>query len=299
MTVNSNLFFKTTYYPFVLLFLVTLSAGLAAAPFEKGLLFRIEKQDYPVSYIFGSIHSGDPRVLDFSNKLLSALESTDQFVMEVKIDQGMIFQSITGMWLMDGKKLADVIGETLYQYVVETGERVGMPEATFTYMKPWVVMMLFSLPPGNYAQIVDIELMKIAQSLGNKLIGLESVQEQFDVFDKMSISDQKVLLENTLKNYPLLSKQYETLFDAYLDRDIGRLEQLAHEQMEQQADVVQVVKRLMQRLLDDRNQRMLTRLLPELSESANFIVVGALHLPGEHGLLELLEQQGFSVSVVE
>ena len=56
-------------------------------------------------------------------------------MMEVKIDYSVIFQSLTGMWLMDGSKLVDVIGEDLYQMVVETGEQSGMPEA-FTYMKP-------------------------------------------------------------------------------------------------------------------------------------------------------------------
>ncbi|MBT8448642.1 MAG: TraB/GumN family protein [Gammaproteobacteria bacterium] len=262
-------------------------------------MFSIERPGTPVSYIFGSIHSGDPRVLAFSDRLRETLSSTDQFMMEIKMDQSVIFQSLTGLWLMDGRKLPDVVGERLYQMVVEAGEQAGMPEMTFTYMKPWVVMMLFSLPPGNYQQIVDVELMKMAATSGQRVIGLESIQEQFDVFDKMSISDQKILLENTLKNYPLLSKQFETLFDAYLDRDLARLQQIADKQMQQQTGARQAIERLMERLLDDRNQRMLERMLPEIENRANFIVVGALHLPGEKGLLTLLEQQGFNISVVE
>ena len=270
-----------------------------AASFEKGLLFSIERPGIPVSYIYGSIHSGDPRVLAFSDQLRNTLKSTDQFMMEIKMDQSAIFQSLTGLWLMDGSKLSDVIGERLYKMVIETGLQAGMPEMSFTYMKPWDVMMLFSLPPGNYEQIVDVELMKMALSFGHKVVGLESIQEQFDVFDKMSISDQKILLEITLKNYPQLSKQFESLLDAYLDRDLGRLQQIADEQIHQQTGAGQVIERLMERLLDDRNQRMLERMVPEIENSANFIVVGALHLPGKNGLLALLEQQGFRVTVVE
>jgi uncharacterized protein YbaP (TraB family) len=291
---NSNLIFRKLVF-LLLVFPLWSQAG----SFDKGLLFSIEGPGTPVSYIFGSIHSGDPRLLAFSDKLRETLNATDQFMMEIKMDQSVILQSLTALWLMDGRKLPDVVGERLYQMVIETGEQAGMPEMTFTYMKPWVVMMLFSLPPGNYQQIVDVELMKMAVSSGQKVIGLETIQEQFDVFDKMSISDQKILLENTLKNYPMLSKQFESLFDAYLDRDLARLQQIADEQMQQQTGARQAIERLMERLLDDRNQRMLERMLPEIENRANFIVVGALHLPGKQGLLTLLEQQGFRIAVVE
>lgn len=294
METNSNLFFKK-----VLFLILVWPVWSQADSFDKGLLFSIERPATPVSYIFGSIHSGDPRVLKFSDQLRARLLSSDQFLMEVKMEQSVMLQSLSGLWLMDGRKLPDVVGERLYQMVIETGDKVGMPEMTFTYMKPWVVMMLFSLPPGNYEQIVDIELMKMALSSGQRVIGLETLQEQFDVFEKMSISDQKILLENTLKNYPLLSKQFESLLEAYLDRNLGRLQQLAEEQIELQSEASQAIERLMERLLDDRNQRMLERMLPEIEKSSNFIVVGALHLPGENGLLDLLEQRGFTVSVVE
>ena len=294
MKANSNLFFKK-----LLFLLLVCPLWSQADSFDKGLLFSIERAGAPVSYIYGSIHSGDPRVLTFSDRLRAILHSSDQFMMEIKIDQSVIMQSLTGMWLMDGRKLSDVIGDRLYQMVIETGNKVGMPEMSFTYMRPWVVTMLFSLPPGNYEQIVDVELMKMAMSSGQPVVGLETIQEQFDVFDKMSISDQKVLLENTLKNYPLLSTQFESLLEAYLDRNLGRLQQLAEQQIELQSDATQAIERLMERLLDDRNQRMLERMLPEIENSSNFIVVGALHLPGENGLLNMLKQRGFMISVVE
>ncbi len=299
MITNSNPIYRKFVFLVLVFLVLVFPFWCQAGSLDKGLLFSIERQGSPVSYIYGSIHSGDPRVLAFSDKLRDTLKSADQFMMEIKIDQSVIFQSITGMWLMDGSKLPDVIGERLYRKVVETGRQVGMPETTFTYMKPWVVMMLFSLPPGNYQQIVDVELMKMASSFGQKVVGLETMQEQFDVFDKMSIPDQKILLESTLKNYPSLSKQFKSLFDAYLDRDLGRLQQIADDQVQQQTDATGAIERLMKRLLYDRNQRMLERMLPEIEQSASFIVVGALHLPGENGLLALLEQQGYRISVVE
>ena len=172
-----------------------------------------------------------------------------------------------------------------------------MPEQAFEVMKPWVVMMLFSLPPGNYEQILDIELMKLAARNGMSVRGLETVQEQFDVIDKMSEADQVVLLQETLKNFPLLSQQFESLFQAYLARDLARLTDLSKEQMADPGNGA--VDRLMDRMLNDRNNKMFNRLLPLIKQENSFIAVGALHLPGETGLLNQFLREGFSVSVVE
>jgi len=265
--------------------------------FEKGLLYKLEKDGFNDSYIFGTIHSGDPRVLDLSKHVRRSLLKSDQFIMEIKFEPAAMMQSMSGMWLLDGRKLADVIGKELYDKVIETGAGLGMPEQAFEVMKPWVVMMLFSLPPGNYEQILDIELMKLAARNGMSVRGLETVQEQFDVIDKMSEADQVVLLQETLKNFPLLSQQFESLFQAYLARDLARLTELSKDQMTDPGNGA--VDRLMDRMLNDRNIKMFNRLLPLIKQENSFIAVGALHLPGETGLLNQFLREGFSVSVVE
>ncbi len=265
--------------------------------FDKGLLYKIEKKGFQESYILGTIHSGDPRVLDISGEVRRSLLKSDQFIMEIKFEPSGLMHSMSNMWLLDGRKLHEVIGDELYASVIETGASLGMPEQAFEVMKPWVVMMLFSLPPGNYDQILDIELMKLAATNGMSVKGLETVQEQFDVIDKMSEADQVSLLEETLKNFPNLSQQFESLFDAYLAKDLGRLSKLSEEQMVDSGDGA--MDRLMQRMVDDRNNKMFDRLLPLMRAENSFIAVGALHLPGESGLLTRFSEAGFSVTVIE
>ena len=272
-------------------------AGEPGPVFTEGLLFKVEKPQQPVTYVLGTIHSGDPRVTTLSDSIQSSLQDADQYIMEVVIDGSSIFSSLGNLWLLDGQKLSQVIGQELYEEVIETGKLSGMPEATFTYMKPWVVMMMFSLPPGNYENILDIHLMKLALKQNKKVLGLETVQEQFAVFDDMPINEQIRLLDVTLKNYPDLAKQYTELFDAYLQKDLEKLQQLSREQVESQD--LALLNRLMERLLDARNQRMVSRLLPLLHDGKSFVAVGALHLPGESGILNLLHQQGFTVTRIE
>jgi uncharacterized protein YbaP (TraB family) len=270
-----------------------LAAGLETA-FDQGLLFKVTKTSYPDSYIMGTIHSGDPRVLALSETVKASLAAASQYVMEVALEDKAVISSLGKLWMLDGSRLSEVIDANLYAQVVSVGRQSGMPESTFAFMKPWAVMVMFSLPPGDYDNILDISLMKMAIQQEKKIIGLESVLEQLDVFDKMSIDDQILLLQRTLKNFPFLSNQYEELLQAYLEKDLGKLESISQQQ---EVDMdVQLVKRLMKRLIVDRNRRMLERLMPELALKSNFVAIGALHLPGESGLLNLLQNEGFEIT---
>jgi len=285
---------------FVFIFLLITPAVLYSdetLAYDQGLLFSIEKHQYPTSFVFGTIHSGEPEIMKRAEGVYPSLDKTDQYVMEVVLDGAKMLSSIANLWLVDGRQLSDLVGEPLFHQVLETAQQAGIPEATFTYMKPWVVMMMFSLPPGNYENILDVSLMKRALAHKKKVAGLETVQEQFDVFELLSLDDQKKLLQSALKNYPQLSKQYESLFQAYLDEDLARLQQIGQQQMEQGDE--QLVERLLDRMVDERNHKMVDRLIPLLSQGSSFVAVGALHLPGENGILQLLQQRGFKITRIE
>lgn len=271
-----------------------LAGAVQAEQFSRGLLFSVEREGQPVSYLFGTMHSGDSRVLALSSPVTTALEQAQQFIMEVSLDGTAVLSSLGELWLLDGQTLREVAGERVYRQLQQVAEQVGIPEQTFTYMKPWVVMIMFSLPPGDYREILDTRLMQLALSQGKPILGLESANEQFEVFDGLPIEQQVGLLELALKQYPELPTQFENLLQAYLDKDLARLLQLGTEQLEDTPPALAEV--VMHRLLERRNQRMLDRLLPLMESQSSFVAVGALHLPGEQGLLTLLARQGFVVS---
>jgi uncharacterized protein YbaP (TraB family) len=82
---------------------------------------------------------------------------------------------------------------------------------------------------------------------------------------------------------------------AYLARDIAAL---AEAGMKHKPDNDRLYRSVMDRLLTRRNARMATRLGPILKDGGAFIAVGAAHLPGESGLLNLLEKAGYRVTPV-
>jgi hypothetical protein len=85
------------------------------------------------------------------------------------------------------------------------------------------------------------------------------------------------------------------MLDAYLDRDLEGLVLLQQQYMYADSDIDD---RFMLELVDKRNLRMVRRMQDVLAQGNAFIAIGALHLPGENGVLHLLEQQGFTVTPV-
>jgi len=86
------------------------------------------------------------------------------------------------------------------------------------------------------------------------------------------------------------------LLAAYKQRDLGRL--LAISEASMQAGDQRLADDFQRRLVDDRNQHMAERVQPYLRQGKAFVAVGALHLPGKTGLLERLQQQGYTVTPV-
>jgi uncharacterized protein YbaP (TraB family) len=153
--------------------------------------------------------------------------------------------------------------------------------------------MVLSKPKGHGGYALDEQLYHWAKYQYKNLCALETLQEQLAIFDELSNKDQKSLLVDALDNLPLLHDMYEQLIKTYLT---GNLDEIYHQSMELQASDHDLSQRLRDALIDQRNIRMFNRLLPILNKGRSFIAVGALHLPGKKGLLNLLRKQGYVVS---
>jgi uncharacterized protein YbaP (TraB family) len=133
-------------------------------------------------------------------------------------------------------------------------------------------------------------------SAGKPVLGLETIDEQLAVLDDLSQTDQVALLSETLDVLDQLPEAHEKLLKAYLDRDLAELSRLGEEYL--QAGDSEVGERFKTAALDVRNERMTERMLPLLEQGDHFVAVGALHLPGEDGILSRLRAKGFEVHPV-
>jgi uncharacterized protein YbaP (TraB family) len=147
------------------------------------------------------------------------------------------------------------------------------------------------------APILDNVLRQHAEERGIAVYGIESVAEQLALFADYSAADQLALLDLTLELQPQAETKYDEFRVAWLAGDLNELYDLA---MDMPAtDSPELVDEFMGRPLQDRNHRMAERITGLLEQGNALIAVGALHLPGEEGVLALLEAQGHLVSPVE
>ena len=267
-----------------------------AAATEQGLLWRIDGGAGKPSYLFGTIHSDDPRVNRLPQPVQAALDGSDSYVMEVVLDEAAIVELTLASMLPPDQGLKDFLDESAYRRTVAAMAGYGYPEAAVARLKPWVVLTTLSTPRSRGGEILDLVLFTRADGLGKRIHGLETVAEQVAVLDQIPIEDQIAALKDTLDHLDQLEKVFNDLYDAYLSRNLTRLVELSDEHLhfgDREAG-----EALMKRLIDERNRRMVERLQKRLREGGAFIAVGALHLPGEAGLIALLRAQGLKVTAV-
>jgi uncharacterized protein YbaP (TraB family) len=267
------------------------------ARFDRGLLWKIEKSGRPPSFLFGTVHIPDPRLLDFSPAVLGALKSAEQVATEIAMDMSNLQQLMVAMVYTDGRTLEGVAGKKLYAEVAAIMVKIGVPEILTMQLKPWAAMTMLIVPPRGDAIPMDMALYQAAGQAGKKQAALESIDEQVALFEDQSVEHQLIMLRDVVANYDKVGAATQKMLRSYLDRDLGALNALAaNEDLLSSKEARALNRSLMNRMIGRRNVVMADRMEPLLERSSTFVAVGALHLPGANGLLMLLERRGYRVS---
>lgn len=280
----------------VLAFVVAAFGVQAGDRFDKGLLWKIEPASGTPSYLFGTMHTDDPRVVQLPMPVQQAFDRARSVTLEVELDPQSLIGLATALLLVDGSTLESWIGGKLYKRTVQAMGALGMPEAVVNKMKPWAVAVTLMTPPNQSGLVLDQVLYQQAVTSGKKIVGLETVAEQMALFDELTRNDQIALLRDTLDNLPEIARMLDDLQAAYLARDLKQLVVINEASM--QSGNQQLAKNFNQKVIIDRNHLMAERMQSSLHEGNHFIAVGALHLPGKEGLLKLLSAQGYRVTRV-
>ncbi len=260
---------------------------------RHGLLWEIRAPGGPRSYLFGTIHLSSPEVTALRPAVTAALLGARRFGMEVLLDFETLMRVADLMRAKDDERLASHADPDLLARTRELLATYGVSAAAADDLKPWAAYTTLSLPPGQSAVPLDLLLLGTAEKRGKELFGLESLEEQAAVFERMSIADQMALLKDAVCHYATLQAETGQMIAHYREQDLNALYRTA------QRYNSGAQQRLMDVLLTQRNRRMFDRLQPYLEAGDAFIAVGALHLPGPGGLLELLESNGYTLHAME
>jgi len=264
-------------------------------PAPSGILYQIQSPTASApSFLLGTIHSEDPRVLALPDPVRAAFTASPRFALEVVPDAEAILKSMVTMTYTDGRTLREVLPPDLYGRTAQALGSLGMTPNAFADFKPWAVVTLLSLPPAQNGDFMDLILYRTAIGSGKEIKGLETMEEQLAIFDTMSEADQIALLKETLDARPQMTALFEDLIRAYLAQDLDAL--TARSERYLQDGDPRLAALFREAAVDSRNRRMAERLEPLLNQGGWFVAIGALHLPGEGGVLHLLEERGFQVT---
>lgn len=271
----------------LLVFLAVFSVSAWAAP---GLFWKAESPTRNTIYLFGTIHTDDNRVTEFSPAVISALKSVDVFMMETLAPQN------NSVLMMPDGNLKDMLNDDELEKIYELADFHVMHRSAVLRMKPWLLAAIFDSPRPLTPFAQDNLLMTKAEDFGKQVVGIESAAAHFGTMDAFSRDEQLLMLRAVLKRTPEeKQRDYEELVQAYLK---GNAETLAalDEKITGSMLPPALWQRMRAKLLDERNMLMAERVIAEAAEKNVFVGVGASHLAGKNGLLARLNQAGFKLS---
>lgn len=288
-----------------------LVAEAAATPNGDGIFWKIEKPGIAPSFLLGTMHVTDPRVLAMPDAARKAYRDATTIVIESDeiSDEKKASAAILGRpdltMFTDGRTIPGLLGETDAAILAEGLKARGLSLAAVSRMKPWLLMSFVALPACEMtrkqagAAFLDQQLAKDAIADGKTLKGLETLVEQITALDGLPLEPQLAGLVQTVQLGDRIEDVIETMSQLYLSGQVGMIMPMTRSVTPVGEDDVDAYADFEQRIIIDRNHRMAERSAPILAEGNALIAVGALHLPGSEGLVELLRQQGFTLTRVD
>ena len=264
--------------------------------FADPAFYRISKGNEQ-HWLLGSIHAGKPSLYPLPDPVERAWQQSRALVMEVDmthISQAQWQEMGAITRLVDGKTLKDHLPMDLYRRTLIAAGQNGLTEAMLAPLRPWfaaITLTQAALERTGYRGEfgVDQHFAKRANDGGKPIVGLETLLEQLGYLASVG-DNQTLMLESTLDELPELEKGFAEVMAAWQNGDQATLINLLKEEMAPP----KLQAWLEQTLLAERNRNWVKK-WPGLPNES-FIVVGALHLYGEQGLLTLLEQQGWRIT---
>ncbi|MFR9702513.1 TraB/GumN family protein [Aeromonas sanarellii] len=282
------------FHPTLLSFLLCLLLPLHAM--ADPAFYRINKGNEQ-HWLLGSIHAGKPSLYPLPDPVERAWQQSRALVMEVNmthISQAQWQEMGAITRLVDGKTLKDHLPIDLYRRTLIAAGQNGLNESMLAPLRPWFAAITLTQAAlertgfrGEFG--VDQHFAKRANDGGKPIVGLETLLEQLGYLASVG-DNQTLMLESTLDELPELEKGFTEVMAAWQNGDQATLINLLKEEMAPP----KLQAWLEQTLLAERNRNWVKK-WPSLPNES-FIVVGALHLYGEHGLLALLEQQGWRIT---
>lgn len=263
------------------------------------LLWRITGKNLTKpSYLFGTIHMLCADDIQLSDSLQSAISHSDKVYLEVDLDNMFEMIGVMGKIKMrNDTTLSDLLTKEEYQKVKTFFDKQGsmIPFSMLETYKPLLAastLMESSMDCKNPVAMEQL-IMKEAKSRGKKINGLETMAYQMSIFDSIPYGLQAKQLVSMVDSFGKQSdaKEFDELTKAYRSQELEKLETLTKDEDVGMMNFTDL-------LLYNRNRNWVTKLSSLMTGNSLVVAVGAGHLPGEKGVINLLRKAGYTVEPV-
>lgn len=285
---------------FIILFSCCLVVGkhVAVCQDQKSFLWKVQSEGNTV-YVLGSIHVMRQEDYPLHKNIEDAFSKSDILAVEANINDiaQLDLQSVMEKALYpENETLKDHISEETYEILKKETERLGLPLMLVDRQKPWFLassiesMVILKLGLSlNYG----IDMHFISQATGKKkIVELESLEYQLNLLSGFDDDEQESFLLYTLRELKVIEQEFQSIIDVWKNGDTEALESIMKKSTSGDIDMSSVYEKL----ITERNRSMTGKIEEYLEDDKTyFVIVGAGHLVGEKGIIEILKDKGYTV----
>jgi len=265
---------------------------------KKNFLWKVQSKTNVV-YVLGSIHYLKKEVYPLDEKIENAFDKSDILVVEANINdikKEDIQKLIGSAFYPENETLEKNVSKETYELVKKAFGELGLPPEVINKQRPWFLALtlasLETLKLGfdpNYG----IDKYFLSKATGKKkILELESFDYQINLFSQLSDKDQELLLLYTLKDIDVLKQELDRLIQAWTSGDTKGVESIVTRSLAEDKRLSPIYEKL----IYERNRNMASKIEDYLkTKETYFVIVGAGHLVGNQGIIEILKGKGFLV----
>jgi uncharacterized protein len=258
---------------------------------DEGVFWKISGNGLQApSYLFGTVHLICENDFQLGPAVVDKLLKAEALILEIDMDDPALAMSMMGkMHNEGGEKITDYLTETEYTETRELiKERTGMDIDMMKSIRPMMLMsLLYPSLLECETKSFENELMTLAKGKNKEVLGLESVDQQLSFFDQIPLEKQYQSFYEYAGNLEKGKKEFKKLVDTYKKENLSELVDMVSESPE--------YRDYQNLLLDQRNKDWVDPMKALMSKGSMFFAVGAGHLGGASGLLQLLKDKGFQL----
>ena len=265
---------------------------------QKSFLWKVQSSRSTV-YLLGSIHFLKEDVYPLNQTIESAYESSDKLVVEANINEignlDLKTLSERAFYKNDDHVEKHVSPET-YRLIKKESKTLGMPVELLRTQKPWFLALSFQameLVRLGYSPEHGVDYHFLTRAQGKKrILELESLEEQLRLLSGFSDREQEQFLIYTLETLSSMDRQVGDMVRAWTSGDTQAMESILEDAVKPDPSLAPIL----QKLFDERNVKMISKIDGYLNSGGSyFVIVGAGHLVGKKGIVELLRSKGYVV----